>query len=96
MSTFRASVTINEGVLHTSRPLLAPEPVRDLIDSVVYDVSQPERSGSFASVEVVIETPDESEHPIGDAALGTMSTPLASALDDDDDDEPAPSLAGQQ
>jgi hypothetical protein len=76
VSTFRARVSVDDGTLHTSRPLTAPEHVRDLIDSVVYDVSQPERAGLFAAVELVIETPEESEHPIADSVTGTSSVPL--------------------
>jgi hypothetical protein len=96
VSTYRASVRVDDGMLHTSRPLTAPEFVRDLVDSVVYDVTQPERAGQLLSVELVFETPDESSTPIGDSIAATSSTPLAGqhADDDEDDDEaPAPSVA---
>jgi molybdopterin converting factor small subunit len=74
VTIYRASVHVDEGMLHTSRPILAPDPVGELIESVLYDVRGGD--GSIVSVDVVIETSGESETPIGDATAGTSSTPL--------------------
>jgi hypothetical protein len=86
VSTYRASVRVDDGTLHTSRPLTAPEFVRDLVDSVVYDVTQPERAGQLTSVELVFETPDESDTPIGDGITATSSAPLGAHEAPEDDD----------
>jgi len=95
MSTFRARVQIDDGTLHTSRPLTAPEQVRDMIESVVYSMSESTTAGEVLSVELEFETVGESDSPIGDSIAGTSSTPLAVPLDDDDEVD-APTLAGQQ
>lgn len=86
MTTYRTTVRVDDGMLHTSRPLLAPEKVADMIDSLVYGVTEVASvGGDVLSVELVIETAAMSEHPIGDSVAGTSSTPLLSALDDDED-----------
>lgn len=96
MSTFRAIVHVDDGTLHTSRPLTAPEKVADMFDSVVYDMAQPDgpHTSGVVSVELVVETSGESETPIGDSVAGTSSTPLAGpppAVDADSevDEQPA-------
>jgi hypothetical protein len=76
VSTYTASVRVEGGMLHTSRPLTAPEPVGDMIDRVVYDMTQTEVAAVVTSVELVVETAGESETPIGDSVQGTSSTPL--------------------
>lgn len=88
MSTYRATVRIEDGTLHTARPLTAPEHAADLIDSVVYSMQDPGRSGALQSVEVVIVTTEDSGTPIGDSVTGSSSTPLP----DDDADDGLPTL----
>jgi len=85
VTTFRASVRVDDGTLHTSRPLTAPERVADLIDDIAAQVG-----GDVLSIDVTVETVGESDTPIGDSVVGTSSTPLVAAeLLDDDDDVPA-------
>jgi hypothetical protein len=98
MTTYRAQVTVDDGMLHTSRPLLAPDPVGDMVDSLVWAVQQ--HHGDVTSAELVIETSGESATPIGDSIAGTSSTPLPADDDDDADDVEAlpvsvPTLGGQ-
>jgi hypothetical protein len=85
MSTFRASVSVEGDTLTTSRPLTAPEPVGDLIDSAVYQMTD---GGAVAagvtSIELVVDVEGESETPIGDSVSGTSSQPLTSADVDDE------------
>lgn len=89
MTTFSASVRIDDGTLHVSRPLTAPEPVGDLIDSAVYTLTSGTASGVL-SIDMTIEAAGESQTPIGDSITGTSSTPInASAGLDNDEDEPA-------
>lgn len=88
MSTYRAIVRVEDGMLHTSRPLTAPDPVREMIDSLEYAARDAGSSGDL-TVDLTVETPGESGTPIGDSVSGTSSTPLA-APDEDDDDLPAP------
>jgi hypothetical protein len=79
VSTYRAQVRVEDGTLHTSRPLLAPDPVTELVESVVYDMTNPDTGRAqrgVLSVELVVETGDESQTPIGDSSVGTTSTPL--------------------
>jgi hypothetical protein len=49
-----------------------------MFDSVVYDMSQPDGPATVGvvSVELAVDTSDESETPIGDSVRGTSSTPL--------------------
>lgn len=82
MTTYRASVRVDDDVLHTSRPLTAPEPVRDLIEWTVDRVA--ESGGEVTSVELAFETAGQSETPVGDSITATSSAPL-SILDDDED-----------
>jgi hypothetical protein len=92
VSTYNASVRVDGGTLHTSRPLTAPEVVADMFDSLVYDMARsdgPAASG-VTSVEVTVETSGQSDTPIGDAAQGTTSTPLPP---DPDLDGPLPDTA---
>jgi hypothetical protein len=86
MTTFRATVRVDDGTLHVSRPLTAPERVGDMIDSLVYGVTD-SAGADVLSVELVVETPGESDTPIADGVVGTSSTPLAPPADDDVDDE---------
>jgi hypothetical protein len=102
VTTFRALVRVEDGVLHTSRPMTAPEPVSDLIESLVYAVTS-ETGSVFRTIDLEVETVDVSETPVGDSISATSSTPLGQheAPDDGDDDEldvplSAPSVAGQQ
>jgi hypothetical protein len=84
VSTYRASVRVEDGVLHTSRPLFAPDPVAELVDSVVYDMTNPDTGRAqrgVLSVDLAVETDEQSESPIGDSSVGTVSAPL-------DGDEP--------
>jgi hypothetical protein len=74
VTSFTASVTVDDGMLHTSRPVTAPEDVTDLISSVFYAVQ--EGAGTVVSVELTIETSGESDTPIADSTAGTASTPL--------------------
>lgn len=96
MSSYRATVSVEDGTLHVSRPLTAPERVTDLVDSIVWAVI--EGGGQLTSVTVGFETSEESGTPIGDGITGTSSAPLlASPVDDEDDDEdvvavPVPAL----
>jgi hypothetical protein len=85
MSTYRATVRIEDGMLHTARPLTAPEHVADLIDSLVYSLQDPERSGGVLAAELSVETAEESTTPIGDSVTGSSSSPVLTAADDDDD-----------
>lgn len=103
MSTYRASVRVEDGTLHTSRPLFAPEPVTELVDSVVYDMTNPDTGRAargVLSVELVVETDEESQTPIGDSSVGTVSEPLAADEDGEPDEDvadvPAPAPAGGQ
>lgn len=79
MTSYRAQVRVEDGMLHTSRPLTAPDPVADMIDGVSY----PLRDGDspIVSVEVVIETSTDSETPIGDSVSATSSTPIGDSVD---------------
>jgi hypothetical protein len=85
VSTFRSSLTVQDGMLHTSRPITAPEQVADLFDSLLYAVQRGD--AEVTSIELVVETPDESEHPIADSVTGSSSTPLPDATADVDEDE---------
>jgi hypothetical protein len=96
VSTYRAQVRVEDGTLHTARPLFAPDPVTELVESVVYDMVNPETGRAqrgILSVQLVVETDEESQTPIGDSSTGTVSAPLDDAgqhTADDDGDEPAP------
>lgn len=89
MSTYRASVRVDDDVLHTSRPLTAPEEVVDLIgwttDRVV------ESGGRLTGVELVFDTDEESDTPIGDSVTVPSSQPLHPDTEDEAD---APRLPG--
>jgi hypothetical protein len=86
VSTYRASVHVDDDdMLHTSRPLNAPEKVAEVIDSVLYDVQN--AAGSLRRVEVTVETAFDSGTPIGDGISGTSSEPLPSGRRADDVDE---------
>lgn len=85
MSTFRARVEVSDDTLTTSRPLTAPEPVRDLIDSAVYAMTDGGAVASgVTSIELTVETSGESDTPIADSISGTSSQPLTSSDDDED------------
>ena len=87
MSTYRATVSVEDGTLHVSRPLTAPERVTDLVDSVVWAVT--EGAGTLSTVELTFETHEDSGTPIGDSVSGTSSAPLLAAPSDEDDDDDA-------
>lgn len=92
MTTYRASVHVDEGMLHTSRPMTAPDQVSELVDSVLYDVRNGD--GTLASVELVVETTGTSDTPLGDSIAGTSSTPLpGSDVPTVEDDEPLPATS---
>jgi hypothetical protein len=91
-------------MLHTSRPLLAPEPIAALIDGAVYATQA--HSGDIVNVELVVESATDSDTPLGDSIAGTSSTPLDPSgrragddADDEDEDEAlpvsVPTLGGQ-
>lgn len=90
MSTYRASVRVDGDTLTTARPLTAPDEVRDVVDSLVFTVT--ESGGKLTAVELTFETADESATPIGDDVVGTTSRPLVeptpgtSSGDPDEDD----------
>lgn len=86
MTTYRASVHVDGGMLHTSRPMTAPDPVSELVESVLYDVRNGD--GTIGSVELVVETTGTSDTPLGDSVAGTSSTPLD--VPTVDTDEPLP------
>lgn len=75
MSTFRAQVRVADGMLHTSRPLTAPEQVSDMIESAVYSLREA-AGGDITSVELTIETSGSSDTPIADSTAGTTSEPI--------------------
>jgi hypothetical protein len=75
MSTFTAAARIDDGTLYVSRPLTAPEPVRDMIDALVYTLSDDEKLGEVTSFEVTFETAGESDTPVGDSITGSSSMP---------------------
>jgi hypothetical protein len=89
VSTYTASVRVDDGMLHTSRPLTAPEKVGDVIDAIVYDLR--DGDSPIVSVELIVETSDESQTPIGDSVQGTSSTPI-----DTTPPEPEPDPAGSE
>jgi hypothetical protein len=91
--------------MHTARPLTAPPAVVEVIDSVLHDLANGD--GTVRSVEVVVETREDSDTPLGDSIAGTSSEPLPAGrrADDgnlllpegaprvlDDDDEDVPTL----
>ena len=84
MTTYRATVRVEDDTLHTSRPLTAPEQVGDMIDSLLYDMTKDGggAAGGVVSVEFVIETAGESETPVGDSIAATSSAPLHAATAD--------------
>jgi hypothetical protein len=89
VSSYSASVRIDDGTLHVSRPLTAPEKVSDMIDALVYGVTS-DGPGDVLAVELTIATAGESDHPIGDSIAATSSAPLAGMSRPDetlDDDE---------
>jgi hypothetical protein len=75
MTTFRALVRVDDGTLHVSRPLTAPEPVADLIEQLVYAITG-DQGIVFQSIDLEVETADPSETPVGDSISATSSTPL--------------------
>lgn len=78
MTTFTAAARVDDGTLFVSRPLTAPEPVRDAIDALVYGISEGS-PGEVLSFEVTFETPDTGT-AIGDSISATSSTPLHEPL----------------
>jgi hypothetical protein len=86
VTTYRARVSVDDGTLHTSRPLTAPEVVSDMIDSVVYTVREDGARVGVTGVELTFETAGESQTPIGDTIVGTSATPLPGAHEAADDD----------
>lgn len=88
MSTFRAQVRVDDGMLQTSRPLTAPEQVADMIESVIYSMREA-AGGDVLSVDVTIETRGSSDTPVGDSVAGTSSEPLPQ-----NDPQPVPDGGG--
>ncbi len=88
MTTYRASVSVDDDALTTSRPLTAPDAVSRLIEAVALEATDPD--SDVRSVELVIETAADSDTPVGDSIAATSSTPLTHGTvdDDDEDDEP--------
>lgn len=84
MSTYRASVHVEGGMLHTARPLTAPDVVGELFDRVVYAVSLSD--GRLTAVELTFDTSADSDTPVGDTAVGTSSTLLGDPPGDPDPD----------
>lgn len=74
MTTYSATVRVDGDMLHTSKPLTAPDEVGDMFDSVVYALTS--GRGGITSVELVVDVEGDSETPIGDSVQGTASTPL--------------------
>jgi len=83
MTTYEASVRVDDGTLTTSRPLTAPEEVADLIEWTVDRVK--DSGGLLTSVDLTFETSADSETPVGDGITATSTTPLAARIDEDDD-----------
>jgi hypothetical protein len=75
MSTFTAAARVDDGTLFVSRPLTAPEPVRDMIDALVFTLTDDATVGEVLSFEVTFETAGESDTPVGDSIAATSSTP---------------------
>lgn len=74
MTTYRATVRVEDDTLHTSRPLLTPEQVTTLIDSVVWDVAN--SGGQVTTVALIIESAIESDTPVGDGIAAESHEPL--------------------
>ncbi len=96
MSTYRASARVEDGILHTARPLTAPPPVMRAMDGAVLALIS--SGGTLVAVDLTFTTSEDSDTPIADEIVGTSSTPLPSgghAADDDEDvaDVPQPVLA---
>lgn len=100
MSHYSARVEVADGTLHVSRPLTAPDPVDELVESARYAVV--DSGGAITAVSIEVDTPDESATPIGDSVTATSSTPINSddGLHEDVDDTVAigagPVLPGAQ
>lgn len=77
MSKYTARVEVAGDMLHTSRPLTAPDEVTSLIDSVEYAVR--EDGSDLAVVELSVETSGDSGTPIGDSVTTSSSQPLPAA-----------------
>jgi hypothetical protein len=99
MSTYRATIRVEEGMLHTARPLTAPDVVTTMIDSVVYDVREG-GGGEIISAEITVETATDSGTPLGDSIAATSSAPVNGGTGQHTADEPtvpdelqAPALA---
>jgi hypothetical protein len=75
MSTYRAQIRVEDGMLHTARPLTAPDVVTTMIDSVVYDVREG-GGGEIVSAEITVETATDSGTPLGDSIAANSSAPV--------------------
>jgi hypothetical protein len=87
VTTYRAQAHIEDGTLHTSRPLTAPDAVREVIESVLYALANGD--GTVTAVDLELESAEESHTPIGDSIPATSSTPLPVVDDEPTDTAPA-------
>jgi hypothetical protein len=89
VSTYRTNVRVDDGTLYTARPLTAPEKVADMIDSLIYQVTEVASvGGDVLTVDLTIETAQDSGTPIGDGVVGTSSAPLPGGRRAEDDVDP--------
>jgi hypothetical protein len=89
MSTYKASIRVEDGMLHTARPLTAPDVVTTMIDSVVYDVREG-GGGAIVSAEITVETATDSGTPLGDSIAATSSAPVNGGGQHTADEPPLP------
>jgi hypothetical protein len=70
-------------MLTVARPLTAPDPVGDMIDSLVYDMTKDggAAASGVTSVELTVETSAESDTPVGDSIAATSQQQLNPAGD---------------
>jgi hypothetical protein len=104
VTTYRATVRVEDDTLHTARPLLAPDPVGTLIDSVAWDVAN--SGGQVTAATLIVESAVDSDTPVGDGIAAESHEPLPGGRrhadehpDDDGDEGPAtvavPAVGGQ-
>jgi hypothetical protein len=93
VSTYRASVRVENGTLYTARPVTAGAAVGELLDHAVLVASQ--AAGEVLTIDVTVETAEDSGTPLADGVVGTSSAPLPGgrrAEDDVDPDDGTPYL----
>jgi hypothetical protein len=88
VTTYRAQVRVDDGMLHTARPLTAPDEVSDVIESLVFSMRQA-AGGDVVAVDVTIETAGTSDTPVGDSVAATSSEPIPAAPPEAPADNPA-------